>query len=174
MVNFKLNEKAAVLTAAALILIMFSCAGKNGKSDSYDFKWDYSIEIQKEGSKSELRSHFLYINGKVLPDVFNTIFTGSDYYRFQTRTEPWGDDGYVKMEKEFSFEISENSLDSSELEQSFYYSAVKKKNTPRNWLYFSRDSLSGWINPAVIFQFIETQNFELIPRYSGLQIKTIN
>jgi hypothetical protein len=141
-----------------------------GQTDKKN-KVDLTIEYDNKGSRSESRHHYLALNGKSVPDVFEMIEIDGTLYRFATRDNNWGDDGYVPVpDSEMPYSGDSGSITSENKSRGWYLSEKRKKDTPRNWCWVSRDGKTAFVSPERINEFSETMGFTDIPRREMLEM----
>jgi len=115
--------------------------------------WEYSIEYQNQGTRSEARSHYINYNGQRIPDVFSLVCYKAQAYVFSSRSQLWGDDGYCPV-KEMVLPIGPDVFTASDDLRGYYLSRQRKGKTPESWLYAERGELALFINPDRLDEII--------------------
>jgi hypothetical protein len=171
-------KKQTIFVFLALFSL-FGCFGKGhgesavlvdpGKAEGEgrSIRVSYHIDITKEGTRSEGRSHVLAVNSYTLPDVFTLVYAANKPYQFAVKTQTWGDGGYIldrDGENMAPFKETTNAITPDDWVLGWYEGDKRKKGTPRSWVYVERDGLTAFVNPDELDRFIAFKGFEVMDR----------
>ena len=112
------------------------------------YVWEHSIVYHQPGTRSEGRSHYLTCNGTLLPDVFAlVVLPDGRSFAFGTRSQLWGDDGYVPADL-VKLPASPTAITSNSLAVGFYLGDSRLAGTPAGWFHARRDGWQAFIDPT--------------------------
>ncbi|HAW86788.1 MAG TPA: hypothetical protein DCX65_10995 [Spirochaetaceae bacterium] len=128
------------------------------------YVWEHSIVYHQPGTRSEGRSHYLTCNGTLLPDVFAlVVLPDGRSFAFGTRSQLWGDDGYVPADL-VKLPASPTAITSNSLAVGFYLGDSRLAGTPAGWFHARRDGWQAFIDPTRVDAFVQANRLEPLPR----------
>lgn len=137
----------------------------SGKGDSRGAKVGYSITFSREGTRSEARHHHLLINGRPVPEVFQSLTVNGRYFVFMQRSMLWGDDGYVLVEKDpESGEENTEELTEEEKKVGWSVTEKRKKGTPSDWCRVETGDMVAYVDPGHLDDFAAFFRLKRLPR----------
>ena len=129
--------------------------------------WTEKIRYSHEGTRSEARSYYLFYGDKALPDLFDQVMAGGKVYFFASRSEIWGDDGYLLTTDKLDLPVG-GTFTEEDAAQGWYYFPFLKEGTPAGWIYAKRGDLQLFIDPERMDDSLTGFGLEPLPRSTAL------
>lgn len=145
-------------------LVLPACVHKS--PDSAGPSLQHRISYSAYGTRSEARHGELFYRDTAIPDTFSLVADHGTAYRFRTRSNMWGDDGYHPGAPVDTFRISEEPFTRASLDQGWYSGPEKRPDTPADWVYVEWKDGNAFADPARLHLLAETLDLEPIPRSS--------
>ena len=142
------------------VLIPSASGGEQNADEAFPAEnWMYRIEKTNEGSRSEGSVSRLFYRYSEIPPVFSKLIIGGHVFEYVPPAELWDSSGYIFRVGEDGGEIpaARETISRTELKNGWYHtdSARIKGGTPKNWIYAETESMSVWISPESISDFVE-------------------
>lgn len=131
---------------------------------------EHRISYSAKGTRSEARHGALFYKGQAVPDVYEAVVDHQVTYRFRTRNEMWGDDGYHPGPRLDPAPPVEEGFRPADRETGWYSSSGRKPGTPADWVYVEWSGGSAFVAPDRLGVLAESQNLNPISRIGREQL----
>lgn len=157
------------LFAVIIVLVFYGsgCTTVMPQESSTKLSVVHEIKYSNKGTRSEGRSGYLKINGKLLRDCFNLVVAGGKVYTFMSKQMIWGDDGYMPLEIESPenyWPAADKTLSDADIARGWYEENLRCTNTPQDWIFVKWSSGSASVSPDKIEELIKVKFLNDIPR----------
>jgi hypothetical protein len=131
---------------------------------------EHRISYSAKGSRSEARHGSLFFQGEAVPDVYETVADDGITYRFRTRQQMWGDDGYHPGAPVEPAPASQDAFQTADRNTGWYHGPHKKPGTPVNWVYVEWSNGRAFVAPDQLDALADTKNLPPISRIARQRI----
>lgn len=124
------------------------------------------IVYEQKGTRSQKISGFLYVNHKIISDVFRLVHVQGKTYEFCQSLNPWGNEGYLPSEKKLDIASTMDKISTTDMQKGWYLGDKSFNGTPDDWLYLKWEANSAFVSPDKIESFVLELNLTPISRKS--------